>query len=367
VHVIVIGSGVIGAAIADALASRGASVTVLDMRAPGRGASQAAAGMLAPYSEAPDHPQLLSLSLRSLALFDEYVARLTGSTRLNLEYQRRGSIDVAFEAAAVERMVELGRQIAAHGAASEWLEAAALHRAEPAISRRAAGGLFVAAHGSIAVQPFVAALVDRARLSGAVFESPVEAIQVESLADRVSVRAGGTQYSGDAAVVAAGSWSRRVRISHVSALPVRPVRGQLLQLRWRGGTPPQHIVWGPHCYTVPWSDGTLLVGATMEEAGFVEAATVDGVHALTSAVRDLLPETSAAEIAATRVGLRPALPDALPAIGPVSRAPRVVMATGHFRNGVLLAPITAEIVSRYLLDGVSDAAFAVTTPDRFLN
>jgi glycine/D-amino acid oxidase-like deaminating enzyme len=171
VHVIVIGSGVIGAAIADALASRGASVTVLDMRAPGRGASQAAAGMLAPYSEAPDHPQLLSLSLRSLALFDEYVARLTGSTRLNLEYQRRGSIDVAFEAAAVERMVELGRQIAAHGAASEWLEAAALHRAEPAISRRAAGGLFVAAHGSIAVQPFVAAGV----LSPGVFSADVPA------------------------------------------------------------------------------------------------------------------------------------------------------------------------------------------------
>jgi glycine oxidase len=144
------------------------------------------------------------------------------------------------------------------------------------------------------------------------------------------------------------------------------VRGQLLQLRWTSPQRPRRIVWGPDCYTVPWSDGTLLVGATLEDAGFAETATVAGVESLTTAVTRLLPNAALAEWQMVRVGLRPALPDSLPAIGPLSRAPRVIVATGHYRNGVLLAPLTAEIVRRQILEGVSDPALEWTTPDRFL-
>jgi glycine oxidase len=117
---------------------------------------------------------------------------------------------------------------------------------------------------------------------------------------------------------------------------------------------------------VPWSSGSLLVGATAEEAGFDERATTVGVRDLTSAVIGLLPDAAGARFDAVRVGLRPALPDGLPAIGPFQRAPRVVMATGHFRNGVLLAPVTGEIVARYVVDGLRDPAFEVTSPDRFM-
>jgi glycine oxidase len=179
------------------------------------------------------------------------------------------------------------------------------------------------------------------------------------------VRAGDRQYVADAAVVALGSWSRRLRVRHVAALPVRPVRGQLIALDWSIGRRPQRIVWGPHCYTVPWSDGTLLVGATVEDAGFDEHPTTAGVQALASAVVDLLPESSRARFEGVRVGLRPALPDGLPAIGPLLRAPRVVIATGHYRNGVLFAPLTATMVARWLLDNVRDELFAATSPDRF--
>jgi glycine oxidase len=128
---------------------------------------------------------------------------------------------------------------------------------------------------------------------------------------------------------------------------------------------PRRIVWGTGCYTVPWSTGAVLVGATVEDAGFDESSTVAGVRELTSAVAQLLPASAAAAVEAVRVGLRPALPDALPALGPLADAPRVVVATGHYRNGVLLAPLTAEMVATYLVDGVADEAWQATSPDRF--
>ena len=191
-------------------------------------------------------------------------------------------------------------------------------------------------------------------------------MEVDAGSDRVSISAAGRRYEADAVVLSAGTWSRRVRVKNVAALPVRPVRGQLLHLQWTQGNPPSRIVWGSRCYTVPWSSGALLVGATLEEAGFDESATVSGVRALTSAVIDLLPQASEARLDAVRVGLRPALPDGLPAIGPLARARRVVAATGHYRNGILLAPLTADIVARYVVDGVEDDVFRVTSPDRFV-
>jgi glycine oxidase len=365
VHVTVIGSGVVGASIADALAGRGASVTVLDMRGPGQGASQAAAGMLAPYSEAHDRPALLELTAKSLTLFDDLVAGLRETTRRPLEYVRTGTLDVALDESGAADLRERAAQLTAMGVACDWLDAPAVLDRDPSVTPAAIGGLFVGTHGFIGARAFVEALVDRARLRGAIFERGVEAVRVESRAESAVVHTHGGPYEADWVVLAAGSWSRRVRVANVAVLPVRPMRGQLLHLAWQGADPPRQIVWGPHCYTVPWSDGSLLVGATMEDAGFEECATVQGVASLTSAVSELLPAAAAARFDAVRVGLRPALPDGLPAIGPMARAPRVMVASGHFRNGVLLAPLTADLVSRLILDGDRDPLLAVTSPDRF--
>jgi glycine oxidase len=123
-------------------------------------------------------------------------------------------------------------------------------------------------------------------------------------------------------------------------------------------------VWGTGCYTVPWSDGSLLVGATVEDAGFDEHSTVEGVAELAAAVQRLLPAAAKASIDAIRVGLRPATPDGLPWIGPLAAAPRVIMAAGHFRNGVLLAPLTADLVATIIAGQTTDPALALTTPNR---
>ena len=211
----------------------------------------------------------------------------------------------------------------------------------------------------------LAALVASAKLAGAVFESPVEAALVDSQRDAVLVRADNRQVPADAAVIASGSWSRRVRIANVAALPMRPVRGQLLHLAWTTPVAPRRVIWGPRCYTVPWTNGALLVGATSEHVGFDESSTVAGLNHLTTAVSELLPDARFARLDSVHVGLRPSLPDELPAIGPVRRAPRVTMATGHYRNGVLLTPLTAHLVAESVLNGVVDPAMAITSPDRF--
>jgi glycine oxidase len=366
VNVVVIGAGIVGVSIADALARRGAAVTVLDMRSPGRGASQAAAGMLAPYIEAQDHPPLLDLGVRSLALFDDLIAGLEAATGRTIEYARRGSLEVAFDERHATRLAGLREALAPFAISCEWLDARALATAEPGVSPAAIGALLIATHGFVGVQSLMRALVERATFAGAVFESPVEAMAVEQRGEHVEIRAGARRLEADVAVIATGSWSRRVRVANVAALPIRPVRGQLLHLRWTEGGPPSRIVWGPRCYTVPWSDGSLLVGATMEDAGFDEVATVAGVQALIDAAVALLPSAAQATFEGARVGLRPATVDGLPAIGPLARAPRVVVATGHYRNGVLLAPLTAHMVSRWILDREADPAFALTSPDRLV-
>lgn len=362
--VLIIGSGIVGVAIADALAARGTAVTVLDMRGPGRGASAASAGILAPYVESHHDARFLALATRSLSLFDAFVSQASERSGRRIEYARTGTLEVALDDGDAARLQASRDALAQSGIAHTWLSPPDLRAAEPSVATEALGALLIEPHGFVGVGSLIAALVESARLSGASFEAPVEAVEVDPQSDRVDVRAGDSRYTADAVVVAAGTWSGRVRIRNTPRLDVRPVRGQLLHLSWTADRLPGRVVWGPRCYTVPWSDRSLLVGATVEEAGFDERSTVAAIQELTAAVNELLPDARTASLREVRVGLRPASADGLPIIGPFPSSPRVVVATGHYRNGVLLAPITAAIVRGLLLDGVQDPALEWTTPAR---
>src|SRR5437588_839787 len=163
-------------------------------------------------------------------------------------------------------------------------------------------------------------------------------------------------------VLAAGAWTNR--IEGVRTPPLRPVRGQLLQLGWHGH-PLSTIIWGPECYLVPRTDGSVLVGATVEDAGFDERTTTAGVRDLLDAACELLPEGWGATFLDARVGLRPATPDELPVIGSDPNVRGLVHASGHYRNGVLLAPITARLIADLVIDGKEDAVPAAFRPARF--
>jgi glycine oxidase len=335
------------------------------MRAPGRGASQASAGVLAPYIEAHGQSVLLDLCARSLDLFDEFIQRVRDGSGRSVEYVRTGTLEVALTDAEADRLRAATAWLHTIGVPAEWIDAGLMAGREPAVSAAARGALFIGAHGFVNVGSLVQALAQSARFAGAVFESPVEAVDIVPGKQQLTVRAGAKMYTVDHVVVAAGSWSKRVRVAGLPPLPVRPIRGQLLHLQWTHEPPPARVIWGSQCYVVPWTDGTVLVGATVEDAGFDESSTVDGVRSLTSAVEGLLPFAAQAAIKEVRVGLRPAAPDGLPIIGATAAIPRVTFATGHYRNGILLAPLTAQIVARSVLSGTVDAATAAIGPDRF--
>jgi len=365
VTVIVVGAGVIGASVAEALARRGIQVTVLDMRAPGRGASQASAGLLTPFIEGRIDAALLGLCTRGLTLWDEFISRIRERSGHPVEYARTGTLEVALSDEEAARLADMRAFLIERSVESQWIVGADVARFEPAVSPSATVGLFIPNQGFVAVPPLVRALAQAARLQGARFESPVEVVRIEPRAGRVDLYADGRQLTADVAVVAAGTWSGRVRVAGVPSFPVRPMRGQLLQLRWTGSQLPSRPVWGTRSYTVPWQPDMLLVGATLEDVGFDERTTVAGVHDLLDGVGELLPGAWQASLVEVRVGLRPATSDLLPIVGPLRDAPRVVVATGHYRNGILLAPLTADIVARQVVDGVSDPAIEITTPDRF--
>jgi glycine oxidase len=360
---VVAGAGVIGCAVAHELARRGASVTLVDPRPIGGGATQASAGMLVPYHEAPERGPFLTLAERSLALYDAFIDRLADDSGTRVEYARTGTLEVALNAGAAGTLRARESALRAAGVGCEWLDAALVRAAELSLGPNAAGGLFIPTHGFVAQEAMTDALARAAVLQGAAYLR--RAVQrVGRAGGAVAVDTDAGTLDTDRVVVASGSWSGCVRIDGEPPLPVHPVRGQLLRLEWPHA-PLARIVWGPRCYLVPRGDRTLLVGATVEEVGFDERATVAGVRDLMDAACELLPDARRAAFAGVRVGLRPAAPDELPIIGRAPANAAVVYATGHYRNGVLLAPVTAHLVADLILDGRQDPILEHFSPARF--
>ena len=362
--IIVVGAGIVGCAVAYELARRGASVEIVDERPGAMGATQASAGVLAPYIEAREGSPLLDLTVRSLGLYDEFMARVSSDSGTAVSYRRTGTLDIATSDPEMQALKTTAEVLARRDVAAVILDAAAVRSEEPHVAS-AIGGLLIETHGFVAATDLTRALVAAARRYGAQLleQSPVRRI-IRRDGDIVVETTRGS-LTGNAVVLAAGSWSGEVAIDGVSArVPVRPVRGQLLSLGWTG-TPLRRVTWSSRCYMVPWDDGTLLVGATVEEAGFDERATVAGVHDLLEAVCATVPHAVTAAFRGARVGLRPATTDDLPVIGASSAMPNLMYATGHYRNGVLLAPLTAQLVADAILDNRVDPLLAAVSPSRF--
>ena len=363
-HVVVVGAGIVGCAVAYELARRGARVQVIDRRDAGQGATQASAGVLAPYIEAHSHTALLDLGVRSLALYDQFVARVVEDSGSTVQYVRTGTLEVATDESAVSRLDTVGKMCAARGVAAELLDARGAREAEPQLAPRVQGGLLVESHGFVGASDLTAALRRAAAAHGVSFVVSRSVTRIAAEGRGIRIETEGDGFTCEGAVLAAGSWSGRVDVDGATPAPVRPVRGQLLHLGWPA-PPLTRVVWAPGCYLVPWGDGSVLVGATVEEVGFDERATVAGVRDLIDATCEIVPQVRQASFKEVRVGLRPGTPDELPVIGPSARVPGLVYASGHYRNGILLAPLTAAIVGDLILDRKQDPALETTSPSRF--
>src|SRR4051794_24162478 len=363
--VIVVGAGIVGCAVACELARRGASVEIIDERPIAMGATQASAGVLAPFIEAREGSPLLELTTRSLELYDDFVARIAAESGVPVVYRRTGTIDIATSEPEMEVLRARAGMLARHRVAALMLDALTVRSEEPHLGDGAVGGLLIDIHGFVAAADLTRALATAARRHGAQLIEPSRVRRISTNGGDVTVDTDRGSLTGGAVGIAAGSQAGGIASDGIAArVPVRPVRGQLLTLAWTG-TPLRRVTWSSRCYLVPWDDGTLLVGATVEEVGFDERATVAGVRDLLDAASEIAPHSWGAGFKGVRVGLRPATSDDLPVIGPSARAPNVMYATGHFRNGVLLAPLTAALVADAMIDGRLDPLLAAVSPSRF--
>jgi glycine oxidase len=271
---------------------------------------------------------------------------------------------VALEESAARRLQEVVRIFNDRGVTAHYLDRAGVREAEPQLADAVLGGLSVGANGFVGASDLTNALRRAAGAYGVTFSPSISAARISGHEGAMQVETPTDTVSCDAVVMAAGSWSGQVEAEGEEPMPVRPIRGQLLHLGWPK-SPPKRVVWTDRCYVVPWTDGSVLVGATVEDVGFDERATVAGVQQLIEMTCKLIPNARKALFRGVRVGLRPGTPDDMPVIGPSTKLPGLFYATGHFRNGVLLAPLTAELVADYLLDQKCDTVLEATSPSRF--
>jgi len=361
--IVVIGGGAIGCAVAWELAGSGTRVVVVERGTPGRSATHAAGGMLSPLSEARQPGPFLQLSLASLDLYPAFVAQLQAASGIDPIYREEGKLQVAMSERQAEELAAIHSWQRDGGFEVDLLDGDQVRRLEPALSRDVRGGLLVARDHQVDNRRLGRALWAAAAAAGARFALGDPAVAVESIAGRVGgVRlASGHVEPASRVILAAGAWSGQIA-GLPRPLPVTPLRGQMVSVdmipRVLG-----RVVLSEGCYLIPRGDGRLLVGATMERAGFREGNTPRGVQTLVAAAMQVLPAVGDAPLVELWSGLRPGTPDELPILGPDPDMAGLYYATGHFRNGILLAPITAKVIADVVLGrtpAVPIEAFAAT-------
>jgi glycine oxidase len=367
--VAVIGAGVIGLSIAWRLATRGASVAVFDKGAAGTGASHAAAGMLAACAEAePGEEALVALGREAQARWPAFAAELLTASGIDVELRQEGTLVVALTA---DDQARLHHQLAFQhklGLPLQWISAAETRRREPHLAGKLAGAVFAPEDHQVDNRKLAAALRVAAQAAGARIneQQPVRAIA--SSGGRVDgiVLADGRKVPADVVVLAAGSWSRSIEgLPTELRPPVRPIKGQMLALRMDPAAPLiNHVIWAPGAYLVPRRDGRLLVGATVEERGYDSSLTAGGVLTLLEAAWRVIPAVEELAIDEMWVGHRPGSRDDAPILGE-GPLRGLVYATGHHRNGILLTPITADAITRLVLDAVADPVIRPFGIERF--
>jgi glycine oxidase len=367
--VAIIGAGVIGLAIAWRLAQRGAKVTVFDKGAAGSGASHAAAGMLAAHLEAePREENLVALNRESQKLWPAFAASLEAASGLAVDLRTEGTLLLALTGDDQSRLKHVLAFQKSLGLPLEWLTTAEVRQREPHLTPSISGAIFSPQDHQVDNRAVAAALREAALKAGVTLgeNTPVERIVTSD--NRVTgIGVAGETVSADTVILAAGAWSRGIAgLPAASLPPVRPVKGQMLALRMDPRAPLlTHVVWAPGAYLVPRKDGRLLIGATVEEKGFDPNLTAGGQLALLEATWRALPAIEELPIDEMWVGFRPGTRDDAPIIGE-SSVPGLVYATGHYRNGILLAPVTAAVMAACIVDGKTPDSITPFLPQRFL-
>ncbi|MEM1269506.1 MAG: glycine oxidase ThiO [Bacteroidota bacterium] len=363
---LIVGGGVIGLSIAWKALDAGQQVLVFDRGEPGRGTSWDAAGMLAPAAEIGfEELDVYALGRESLSRWRSFAADLEAASGRPVDYRDDGTLLVADDrdaAEALRRHYEFQRS---HGVPVEWLRAGEAQDIEPFLAPRLAGAVYSPEDHQVDNRKLVEALRAAViKLGGQIHSNEaVQAVHTHPSRPAV-VLASGETVETDQVVLSAGVWSTGVDGLEPAPLPIRPVKGQMMQLQMERPFGLKHVVRGPGAYLAPKSDGRLVVGATTEEMGFDQRVTAGGLYGLLEHAWEIVPGILELEVESTWAGLRPASQDHAPLIGPI--APGVYTATGHYRHGILLAPVTAEEAVTELVRGEPSGHLEAFRPGRFV-
>jgi glycine oxidase len=364
---LIVGGGVIGLAIGRELVHAGCPVTILERGAAGRGASWLNAGMLAPQTEMgfEDQP-LYVFGKESMARWPAFARDLESEAGRTIDYRTEGTMHVAPDRDSLEALRRIYEFQKSEGLEVDWLTGAEALEREPFLAPGLAGAVFAAGDHQVDNRLLVEALqVAFARAGGTLREqSAVVRIEPDATAPAV-ILATGERIAGRAVVLAAGAWSRQIEgLAPEARPPVRPVKGQIVQVHVEPPFGLRHVVWSPRAYVAPKGSGRLLIGATVEEMGFDTRVTAGGLYKLLDGAYEVVPGLMDLPVSETWAGLRPGSRDNMPILG-LSSAAGVYFATGHYRNGILFTPITAHEMARLLLAGETSRWMLPFSPDRF--
>ena len=361
--IVIVGGGLIGASIAFRLAQAGRKVTVVDRGEPGREASSAAAGMLAAQMGMEKADALSELRLESRKIYPEFVREIEDASGTKIEYHARGMLEVARSEQDLEGLGEKFTLQKKHGLAVEKLAAGDICGRGAGLDPAVRGGLFFPEDHWLDNEALSLGVVQAARNVGARFFPQTEIHKAELTGGSLKELASATRrFSADHYVLAAGCWSGELTKNLGLHVPVHPSRGQMME--FQSDRKVEHAIWEGHCYVVPREGGRLLVGATIEDAGFDKSVTAAGLEKILSTVIGYAPWLREARFRRAWAGLRPDSADHWPILGK-GRISNLVFATGHFRSGILLAPITARLISELILDGSVSHPLYAFRPDRF--
>jgi glycine oxidase len=373
-NIIIIGGGVIGLGIGWQLAKAGASVTIYERDHAGRAASWAAAGMLAPLAEAhTEEPELLALGSKSLALYPQWVQELETDAQMSIGYRVEGTLIVGLEADDTDQLRHLYTAQQDLGLNINWLTGREARDVEPALSPRVTAAIHCASDYQVDNRLMVEALQCAFQTCAGVLheKSAIERIVIENdVVTGVQTQAG--FHTADIVILSAGCWSAQIDgLPDTIRPPVRPVKGQMLALQMEEGIDIKTVIrtvrarYPTSVYLVPRSDGRLIVGATSEEMGFDTRLTVGGMFELLRGAWEAVPGIYELPVLETWAGLRPGSRDNAPILGktPVEN---LIYATGHYRNGILLTPITAYEIVKLIMTGMTSETILPFQLDRFI-
>jgi glycine oxidase len=376
--VVIVGGGVIGLAVARALALRGVrDVRLIERGSLGAESSSAAAGMLAPQAEANRAHEFFYFSCRSRDMYPAFAADLLEETGIDIELETTGTLYLAFtedDAHELERRFEWQSKA---GLLIECLSAADARNLEPSISENLQAALKFPFDTQVENRRLISALAASNERLGVRMQTGTTVTSLKIDRDRVvGVETSRGFVDTNKVLIACGAWSSQLGRSHSDtpdqtgpdkALPnvrIKPVRGQMLCFEAN----PQiarHVIYSPRGYLVPRRDGRLLAGSTTEQAGFDKRVTAKGVNSILSAALEMSGRIASLELTASWAGLRPRAADTLPVLGPCAEIEGVFYATGHYRNGILLAPITGDVIARAIVDKELSPSLNLFLPDRF--